>query len=376
MPRKLTQDEFEVKCHAVHGDLYDLSKADYKGSMTPVILVCKVHGEFEITPNHIISYGAGCHDCANFRKGSASRERAIGIDAVSKQLSEKFGTKFALPVGQSVHGMHSYVNVVCDQGHPFRKKVQNLLQFMKVCPVCYGRRKKTTEQYVEEVKQVHQNRYDYSETEYRGDGEYIEYRCPVHGLRRQIAGVHLRAGCAACAGNEPLTTSDFVARCEVAHAGKGYDFTDTIYTGRHAPVSFGCPKHGTITMQAGDLASGHGCAQCAFEEGADDYRLTTSEFVYVARLQHGDKYDYSKSVYTTCHDLITIICPFHGEFKQVAHEHLRGKGCRNCGSAGIKRLGMNRLSDEEQRRFDVLIGDVQLSISGLACDPMRKGVTE
>ena len=59
-------------------------------------------------------------------------------------------------------------------------------------------------------------------------------------------------------------------------------------------------------------------------------RLTTEQFVAKARKIHGDKYDYSKVVYTKMHDYITVTCPKHGDFLQKAYSHLNGKGCSKC----------------------------------------------
>ena len=47
---------------------------------------------------------------------------------------------------------------------------------------------------------------------------------------------------------------------------------------------------------------------------------------------HGNKYDYSKLVYTSMHSDICIICPIHGEFFQKANIHINRKcGCPKCG---------------------------------------------
>lgn len=60
-------------------------------------------------------------------------------------------------------------------------------------------------------------------------------------------------------------------------------------------------------------------------------KLTTEEFIARAREVHGDKYDYSKVVYKNNKSYVTIICPVHGEFSQIAQDHMRGIGCRKCG---------------------------------------------
>ena len=64
--------------------------------------------------------------------------------------------------------------------------------------------------------------------------------------------------------------------------------------------------------------------------------VSKDEFLKRAKQVHGDKYDYSKSNIVKMYEKICIICPRHGEFWQVAQEHLHGKGCRQCGNERIK----------------------------------------
>lgn len=60
-------------------------------------------------------------------------------------------------------------------------------------------------------------------------------------------------------------------------------------------------------------------------------RKTFEEFVYDARLVHGDRYDYSKVEYVNNLIKVCIICSEHGEFWQNPHNHLIGQGCPSCG---------------------------------------------
>ena len=63
-------------------------------------------------------------------------------------------------------------------------------------------------------------------------------------------------------------------------------------------------------------------------------KFTTEEFIQKARKVHGDKYDYSKTIYIKALDKTIIICPIHGKFLQAPHSHLRGDGCPKCGGTG------------------------------------------
>lgn len=59
-------------------------------------------------------------------------------------------------------------------------------------------------------------------------------------------------------------------------------------------------------------------------------KLTTEQFIEKARLVHGDKYDYSKTVYNKMKEKVCIICPEHGEFYQQPRHHLSGNNCPIC----------------------------------------------
>ena len=56
----------------------------------------------------------------------------------------------------------------------------------------------------------------------------------------------------------------------------------------------------------------------------------TENYIQKAKEIHGDKYDYSKTIYTKSRDKIIIICNIHGEFSQNAANHLTGRGCKEC----------------------------------------------
>lgn len=47
-------------------------------------------------------------------------------------------------------------------------------------------------------------------------------------------------------------------------------------------------------------------------------KLTTEEWIARAKEKHGDKYDYSKSIYTGSQNKITVTCPEHGDFEVIA----------------------------------------------------------
>lgn len=59
-------------------------------------------------------------------------------------------------------------------------------------------------------------------------------------------------------------------------------------------------------------------------------KLTQEEFIKRCKLVHGDKYDYSKTKYKNKTEKVTITCPTHGDFQQIAESHYNGHGCQKC----------------------------------------------
>jgi cytochrome c2 len=57
----------------------------------------------------------------------------------------------------------------------------------------------------------------------------------------------------------------------------------------------------------------------------------TDKFIEKAKEVHGDKYDYSKTVYQNNLKEVVIICDIHGEFLQLPKTHKKGNGCIPCG---------------------------------------------
>jgi len=82
-------------------------------------------------------------------------------------------------------------------------------------------------------------------------------------------------------------------------------------------------------------------------------KLTINEFVENAKKVHGKKYDYEKINYINNATKIIIICPIHGEFKQIPRNHIYLKrGCPRCGlikaikTSDRQRLTINRFIEK------------------------------
>lgn len=92
-------------------------------------------------------------------------------------------------------------------------------------------------------------------------------------------------------------------------------------------------------------------------------KVTTEDFIRRARELHGDKYDYSKTVYVSATTPITIICPEHGEFQQRPVNHTMGRGCRDC--AGNKPLTVAKFIERAQTKHGSRYDYSQVAFEGV-----------
>ena len=62
---KLDTLKFIEKANQIHNNIYDYSKVNYINADTQIIIICKIHGEFIQIPDFHINRKCGCPKCAN-----------------------------------------------------------------------------------------------------------------------------------------------------------------------------------------------------------------------------------------------------------------------------------------------------------------------
>ena len=122
------------------------------------------------------------------------------------------------------------------------------------------------------------------------------------------------------------TREQFIEKAKEIHGDK-YDYSKVEYINSKQKVCIICPEHGEF-WQTPDSHLNHQsrCPKCSIP----NRNLLTEDYIKKAIKIHGDKYDYSKVIYNGVFGKVTIICPIHGEFEQIARNHLRGYGCDKC----------------------------------------------
>lgn len=86
-------------------------------------------------------------------------------------------------------------------------------------------------------------------------------------------------------------------------------------------------------------------------------KFTTETYIQKCKEIHGNKFDYSKTIYTGSAKFSTFICREHGEFEQRAADHIRtAGGCKQCAKKVISEK-TSYTQDEILQKFKDVHGD-------------------
>lgn len=219
--KKKTKEEFIIDAKKVHGDKYDYSKIEYFNQLTPVCIICPEHGEFWQTPKSHLN-GHGCKKCGNKK-----------CSEVNKNRTRKFS----------------------------KRKHYN------------------TEVFISEAKEIHGDKYDYSNTEYVNKTTPVCIICPEHGEFWQRPYEHLnqKSGCPSCANEKRHAffvkkQDDFIREAQNLFNGK-YRYDNVAYYNTSTRVLITCPKHGDFLCSPHNHLKGRGCPICKAEGFVYENRL-------------------------------------------------------------------------------------------------------
>lgn len=136
--------------------------------------------------------------------------------------------------------------------------------------------------------------------------------------------------------------STFIQEAKAKHGDK-FDYSKTVYTTSETPTTIVCPIHGdTLQTPYNHTKSLYGCRKCGEAAAAAGKQKDLAYFIAKAKKIHGDKYDYSKTIYVAAKSKVTITCPDHGDFTQLVSGHLSGYGCKHCASHGKGRVDFTK----------------------------------
>jgi very-short-patch-repair endonuclease len=331
MGKQKTTEQFIKEAIAKHGDKYDYSKVVYNKKDDKVIIICKKHKEFEQCANSHLQ-GCGCKKCATEETHTLQKSNTINFIEKSKQIH---GDKYDYSNVDYIN-VKTKIIIVCNSCKISFSQVPNTHLCGHGCRKCANKlssdkkRIHTTESIVQKAKEIHGDKYEYSNVEYTGIDNKIIIICKEHGEFEQSPDCHINRqnGCGKCgvikrAKNKMISPDEIIKKAKDTHGNK-YDYSKVEYHGIYNKIIIICKEHGEFEQSANSHIRGSGCTECVRNI------WTTDKFIEKSKEKHGDKYDYSKVEYSGCDTNVIILCKKHNAFNQTPYNHLNGQGCSFC----------------------------------------------
>lgn len=138
----------------------------------------------------------------------------------------------------------------------------------KDCRKCgWEKTRLTKEIFITRARNKHGDKFDYSKVEFTSIHNKVIIICPIHGEFEQQASAHFKCGCDKCARDKTkLSNEDFIDRVKNVH-GDRYDYSMTKYTTNYNKVIIICKTHGMFEQRAYEHARGNGCPKCKISHG-------------------------------------------------------------------------------------------------------------
>ena len=260
---------------------FTYEKTKYVNKETKVIVTCEKHGEFEIIPKELISGRLYCPECTKERLHNEFVNRVIErATKVHKDCGYIYHPELIISSTEKI-------GIECPKHGIFWQSIQNHITNKSKCPLCAiettkNNIKKKKEEFnnifIERAKTIHDDKYTYEKTIYKGNEIKVIITCPEHGDFLQTPHSHLGGGgCPTCARLKcgesiRITEDDFFRRIREVHKNEKYDFSKIVYSGYNEKITVICPKHGEFNIKACSFMRGQGCPICKLPKLEKDVR--------------------------------------------------------------------------------------------------------
>ena len=194
--KKCNTQTFIEKAIKAHGNVYDYSKVNYVNNKTPIIIGCRIHGDFEQRPDSHVNRKTGCLKCKHQSMYSNTNDfiqksKYIHGDVYDYSKVNYVNNITKVEIGCNIHGYF----LQTPQAHLNSNGCVKCGQIERV--------KKISLQYEDFIKRsnkIHNNIYDYSKINNIESGDdLVIIGCSKHGDFIQKAQIHINgSGCSMC----------------------------------------------------------------------------------------------------------------------------------------------------------------------------------
>lgn len=230
------------------------------------------------------------------------------------------------------------VRITCPE-HGVFEQAPNKHLFGRGCPKCGGRL--GPEDLLKKYQAMHPT-LDFSLADLSDNEGDVTLICPTHGqFTKRRKNLAIGQGCPACGyertGQKMRNKPEDMGKIFKDVHGDRYTYHWGTYTKSTSPMKMTCKEHGDFWQKPDFHRTGVGCGKCGYQAVSKYHISNLDNFIEQARKIHGDKYDYSKSVYVHSKEDIEIVCKTHGSFWQRPNNHLMGAICPTCSMSQTSR---------------------------------------
>ena len=334
---------FLKRAHEVHGNEYTYEKVtdDIKSNKDKVVVTCHKHGDFIISIVNFLN-GRKCPLCNKEKRENTHKNEFL--KAFIGKAAQIHNNRYDYSKVDYIDAK-TKVCIICPEHGEFWQTPDAHLRGQE-CPLCSHRSfKYLKDEFIEKAKEIHNNKYDYSKVEYVNAKTKVCIICPEHGKFWQTPNTHLKGhGCKKCGikiiwekiGRK--TKDEFIKELEEKF-GKIYKYDLVKWVNCHTKIKL---IYGDKIIEQTPTKFLSVKSPITYERVRN-----TEDFISKAKQVHGNRYDYSKTIYKGQNIPVTIICPEHGEFTIKPCYHLDGNGCRLCRISNLEMRVMQYLKDNK-----------------------------
>ena len=374
---------------------YSLLK-DIKKRECRVDIICKIHGIFNKSLHKHIC-GDGCRKCGSeVTSKKLSKSKSQFINECKNNDFETYG-EYIYEYGDlsTYKSEKSIIEYTClTHNIIVKQKARERIKGCSACTECVSikiskRVSKTTEEFIDECIQLFGlGIFSYEKTNYKKIDEEVIINCIKHNYNAfsQTPRMHKIKvfGCLLCKDEQRMCkyeerkeqylklykekTKDFEKQLMQINDEKDNlykcEITNFTYIGDRTNITVTCLKHEIKYQQRLTSYLSHkiNCTKCKTEKlsiylrGFYEKKMSKIEdFINTFNEIHGDKYDYSNSLFIRDDDrrlfIKNISCKKHGLFTQRYEAHIHGNGCYKCGRDTV----IKNMTDNTRMTLEELI---------------------